>query len=303
MFRTGQRVLAFHGPLLYEAKVLESRDSKGDTQEYFIHYKGWKSSWDEWVVDDRLLDLNDENLKIQKELREAILAEQRMQSSKKVTTTREESVPLTNTKQDASIANRNTKRNRDGRELRNVDRLSEEPTTKIDTKINIPDSLKSQLVDDWENVTKNQQLVSIPRSPNVVEIIEGYRKTQGEKRAGSAESEILDEILAGLKDYFDLCFGTLLLYKFERQQYLDVRKKEEYEFTNMSELFGAEHLLRLFVSMPKLLADANMDYQSVQVLRTYLEDFLLYMEAERSNLFLKQYENASPNYHSLSRGI
>jgi mortality factor 4-like protein 1 len=60
---------------------------------------------------------------------------------------------------------------------------------KPEVKIVIPDVLKLQLVDDWENVTKNNQasdlhikgrrliiqLVTLPRNPNVRQLLEDYR--------------------------------------------------------------------------------------------------------------------------------
>lgn len=45
-----------------------------------------------------------------------------------------------------------------------------------EVKVVIPDVLKLQLVDDWENVTKNNQLVTLPRKPNVRELLEEYRE-------------------------------------------------------------------------------------------------------------------------------
>lgn len=45
-----------------------------------------------------------------------------------------------------------------------------------EVKIVIPDVLKLVLVDDWENVTKNNQLVALPRKPNVRELLEEYRQ-------------------------------------------------------------------------------------------------------------------------------
>lgn len=30
---------------------------------YYIHYKGWKSKYDEWVYESVLLDVNDKNMK------------------------------------------------------------------------------------------------------------------------------------------------------------------------------------------------------------------------------------------------
>jgi mortality factor 4-like protein 1 len=38
-------------------------------------------------------------------------------------------------------------------------------------KIPIPDHIKAILVDDWENVTKNQQLVPLPAAQNVDKIL------------------------------------------------------------------------------------------------------------------------------------
>lgn len=38
----GERVLCFHGPLLYEAKALRNNITKDKKEiKYFIHYAGW----------------------------------------------------------------------------------------------------------------------------------------------------------------------------------------------------------------------------------------------------------------------
>lgn len=112
-----------------------------------------------------------------------------------------------------------------------------------DVKIFIPDTIKAVLVDDWENVTKNQQLVPLPKDMNVVSILDAYRKAVPKKKPGSAEADIFDEVIAGLKLYFDKSLGTILLYRFERQQFLDVTK--EHPGKQPSEIYGAEHMLRL----------------------------------------------------------
>lgn len=50
-FTTGERVLCYHGPLVYEAKVLKAQvlDAAATTTgqvgpHYFVHYKGWKQT-------------------------------------------------------------------------------------------------------------------------------------------------------------------------------------------------------------------------------------------------------------------
>ncbi|XP_073818247.1 mortality factor 4-like [Musca autumnalis] len=67
-FAEGEKVLCFHGPLIYEAKALKSTVTKDKQLKYFVHYAGWNKNWDEWVPEHRVLKYNDTNLQRQKEL-------------------------------------------------------------------------------------------------------------------------------------------------------------------------------------------------------------------------------------------
>lgn len=122
--------------------------------------------------------------------------------------------------------------------------------------INVPDHLKSILVDDWENVTKNLSLVPLPSKPSANEILTSYFDEEKNKRhLGSPEADLLEEVVAGLKEYFEKCVGRILLYRFERQQYLEVYNAVqagtgEYEGKGMGDIYGAEHLCRLFGMSP-----------------------------------------------------
>ena len=51
-FATNERVLCYHGPLIYEAKILksehwdETNTKNGEVgPHYFVHYKGWKQTY------------------------------------------------------------------------------------------------------------------------------------------------------------------------------------------------------------------------------------------------------------------
>ncbi|XP_017140700.1 nuA4 complex subunit EAF3 homolog [Drosophila miranda] len=66
IFADGERVLCFHGPLIYEAKVLKTKPDATPVQ-YYIHYAGWSKNWDEWVPESRVLKYNDDNVQRQKE--------------------------------------------------------------------------------------------------------------------------------------------------------------------------------------------------------------------------------------------
>lgn len=117
-------------------------------------------------------------------------------------------------------------------------------------RVIIPDNLKALLVDDWENVTKNYQVVPLPSETPVNRLMELYFEEEKEKRTDSAEIDVLEEVVAGIKEYFDKSLGRILLYYFEREQYHALRKKWEsgdqgFEDKGPGDIYGAEHLARL----------------------------------------------------------
>ncbi|KAF9582800.1 Esa1p-associated factor [Lunasporangiospora selenospora] len=240
-FEAGETVLCFHGPLLYEAKILKTDWRVLDPPHgeegpvYLVHYRGWKQTWDEWVPESRALKMNEANLAKQASLRESY-------PGKKKT------LPKTSASSESSA--RGKHRAKDN----SVDK-EEDFTRRPEIKVPIPDSLKAQLVDDWENITKNQQT------------------------------------------YFDKVLGNLLLYRFERQQYVDIRKRNTGK--EDSEIYGGEHLLRLFVQFPMLIAHTQMDQDSINALRDNLVDMLKWMQKNHKDLLLPEYENASPSYQSI----
>ena len=71
---------------------------------------------------------------------------------------------------------------------------------------------------------------------------------------------VLPTIVSGLKVYFDKALGSNLLYRFERPQYADIRKRyvtgptvQVNQEREMSAIYGAEHLLRMIgLSSPSL---------------------------------------------------
>jgi len=64
-YKDGESVLCYQGLLIYEAKI-QGIKNEGDGYLYDIHYKGWNKTWDECVVEDRIMKINEENLQIQR---------------------------------------------------------------------------------------------------------------------------------------------------------------------------------------------------------------------------------------------
>jgi len=300
-FMTDEYVLAYHGPLLYEARILlaenwtESNTLLGTTgPHYFIHYKGWKQTWDEWVPEQRLLKLNEQGF-----MKRRQLLEQQTKKNRPPSAAGSSMSPApTKEKGKGKKGDAGKKRARDSGVDTEIDYLK-----RPEVKIVIPDVLKLQLVDDWENVTKNNQLVTLPRKPNVRELLEEYRQyvvaTKKSQDRQPRATALLSEIISGITLYFDKALGNNLLYRFERAQYVEQRRANPEK--PMSEIYGAEHLLRLFVNFGPFIAYTNIDPESLNILREYINDIMKWMIKEQKRLFVKEYETTTTQYQNLSR--
>lgn len=119
-------------------------------------------------------------------------------------------------------------------------------------KIFVPDALKSILVDDWEKVTKENKLAPVPSPTPVTQFLNEYETAESTKRQpGSPDADILEEVIAGVKEYFNKALGRVLLYRFERPQFYEWHKELEkghgdHAGETFCDIYGCEHLLRLF---------------------------------------------------------
>ncbi|KHO01846.1 keratinolytic protein [Metarhizium album ARSEF 1941] len=172
----------------------------------------------------------------------------------------------------------------------------------------VPDHIQAMLVDDWENITKNNQLVPLPHPKPVTKILEDYLSFERPHReAASASMDILEEVVAGFREYFEKALSRILLYRFERHQYIELRKLwdnvESPEYKSVCDVYGAEHLARLIVSLPELLAQTNMDQQSVSRLREEIGKFTVWLGRHCETYFVSEYETPSQEYVDKARSF
>lgn len=366
MIEVGGKCLAYHGPMLYEAKVLRvwnpttesvsvvqdgqevsvsmkkdkeplSEDAKmlGGVPEslssqdcYFVHYQGWKSTWDEWIGLDRIREYNDENLGLKKRLiEEAKEAKKQQQEQKK----RKDNILKRGRPSESSSAPRtsssgrssshsgengnntagsnngtgSTKQGPHGPTTAGTVPLPQSSAPKI--TLHIPVKLKSLLVDDWEYVTKDKKVCKIP-SPILTaqQLLEEYETAASNELESPAQQSQLSEYCMGLRLYFERCVPLLLLYRLERLQYEELLQKEKYANTSVLNLYGPIHLLRLLSILPDLMATTTMDAQSCQLIVRRTEHLFEWIVTNMERLFHNRedtYVNTSSQYEGVALGL
>ncbi|KAK6257271.1 hypothetical protein QUC31_000730 [Theobroma cacao] len=279
-FREGEKVLAFHNLRIYEAKVLKF-DNRNNGWHYFVHYLGWNKNWDEWVAVDRLMKFTEENRQKQEALNKTLAEEKKVEfhTSKRGT---------------GRVFHFKLKHPKGGRgKKRKNDSISKEksavPSEKI-VSIQLPLTLRKQLVNDCEFITHLGKLVKLPRIPTVEDILKMYLDYRSKKDGTNACSvtDSVQEIFKGIRVYFNKALPVMLLYKSERQQYDDTITEDICPST----VYGAEHLLRLFVKLPELLVRADIEEETLLELQQKLVDFLKFLQKNQNTLFLSTYHVA-----------
>uniref|UniRef100_A0A5B7BHC3 Putative mortality factor 4-like protein 1 isoform X3 n=1 Tax=Davidia involucrata TaxID=16924 RepID=A0A5B7BHC3_DAVIN len=280
LFSDGEKVLAYHGPRIYEAKVQKAEFRKKEWR-YFVHYLGWNKNWDEWVGMDRLMKHTEENVLKQQALDKKQGVDKNPKSGRSIQTK-----PKSST--DAKLDKDDTKSNVTKGKKRKSESGVEKDIVSSEklVKIQIPSTLKKQLVDDWEFIAQQDKLVKLPRSPNVDDILTKYLEYRSKKDGMMTDS--VGEILNGLRCYFDKALPVILLYKKERQQYQEAVADN----VSPSSIYGAEHLLRLFVKLPELLAYVNIEEETLIRLQQKLLDFLKFLQKNQGTFFLAAYDGS-----------
>ncbi|XP_037677862.1 mortality factor 4-like protein 2 [Choloepus didactylus] len=166
---------------------------------------------------------------------------------------------------------------------------------KMEVKVEIPEELKPWLVEDWDLVTNQKQLFQLPAKKNADAILEEYANCKKSQGNYDNEEYAVNEVVGGIKEYFNVMLGTQLLYKFEKPQYAEILAAHPDAL--MSQVYGAPHLLRLFVRIGEMLAYTPFDKKSLVLLYSSLHDFLKYLAKNATTLFTtSDYKVASAEY-------
>lgn len=278
-FEVDEMVLAEQPPLIYKAKILKVNKTK--PYSYFVHYDKWNKKWDEWIKSDRVIKLDAEGLALQKERKAT--EKNKPKSEKRKAPRSKLNKPAS--MYDAEMLREKKKRKKDtDKELEDY---SEDPEITLVTSV----AVKRILVDDYYNVIHSQKLRNLPSERTVSTILKEFMVART-KTLKKKDVEVYEVFVEALKTYFEKALGSILLYRFERPQYDDL--VSENPDIKVSDIYGAEHLCRLFMKLPYLLTRASMDDKDMHRLQIRLNDLLRFLGKESFDE--KNYVRATDKY-------
>ena len=71
---------------------------------------------------------------------------------------------------------------------------------------------------------------------------------------------------------------------------------QTHKATPLVKIYGAEHLLRLFVKLPELLGHCKLPHEHVTVLVAKLIELLKFLQANKAKYFVTEYQQADDRY-------
>ncbi|ORZ40501.1 MRG-domain-containing protein [Catenaria anguillulae PL171] len=302
-YSTNERVLCYHRSLIYEAKILRTRKEDDGSARYLVHYKGWNSKWDEWVASDRMLKDTPVNRQLQAQIAEEQakqgIDKRALPSALGFTREKKDEGGRPVKKERAGASNKASSRAAAAEAPRQQGQTPHDQPRQSPITLTFPDSLKAYLVDDWAKIS-NQMLVPLPCNKTVATILHLYAQQRLEHSdPDGRDADFVNETVAGIRSYFDHALGNMLLYRFERLQLQEVLR--EFGDQPMSAIYGFEHLLRLFVELPRLMSHTKIDGEPAMMLNRQLNDFLEWLAANLDKFRAPMYDNAPSAYINVAK--
>jgi len=204
--------------------------------------------------------------------------------------------------------------------------LTRKRSTPEVSALTLPFGLKRVLVEQWEVVAQCAMVAEIPASVTIENALHRYLASKGIMNLGAdagqdddvvkdpAENdskiendakEDADEqdaadnnsddiqkwkdMAQGIMMAFDEALPTRLLYATEQEQIAVLDQDDDTADLRYSQLYGCEHLLRLFVRLPALVLEAVPSETEQRVLFARVNDFLRYIHKNHKELLKQSY--------------
>jgi len=306
------------GGHVYAAQIIRAHKVDIGVFKYLVHYNGWKRRYDVWMEPSQLALASDEAAV--KKLAEQELANHASKAGKKPTA----AAPVRDTPgADGEVAgggaeirsSDKTRVKRDHDELLEEDRMIKRNKAVLSASdlveekeedvlamagMDIPIQLKKKLVNEWSLVSEKEprRLLVLPRATSVKRIFSEYlemRKSKDkdkdkdkDKEASDGNLKETEEFCESLMIYFDRALPVILLYRHEREQYSNAANYMESKKLMPSDVYGGEHLNRLFVRLAKMLTGVVTKQDEITSFHQQMQQFLKFFDKNSGKYFVAE---------------
>lgn len=159
-------------------------------------------------------------------------------------------------------------------------------------KFQFPPVLQMLILEDWEKITKEYHLISLPCVVTVRDILQKWAH-----RRKLADSDKGGEYCDLLLHYFDVALPKMLLYRFEVPQYVEsYDNANEKRIPTPSYHYGGFHLLRFLVKLPFVLNGLKAPESHVADISSAVNDLANYLVRNGRIIFSQMHQPASKSY-------
>ena len=292
----------------YPASIVQIKEQGKGEWRYKVHYLGWNSRWDQWLSDEKLMKDNDHNRKF--------LEDSKLLYSAENTATDANSATVDTKNKRKREDDRPVKKRRGGNNTLNLKNIYED-------FCELPLTLKTVLMDEMHIITRAhpydcsahntsqtktplRKVHQLPAPVTIHQVLKHFCKKRiqqlssteaasaekdkdgtSSKRSAVVEPAItpddVQEFIQGLASLFDEALPKFLLYPQERPQFEALMRQPDMEDKPLTEIFGCEYLLRLYVRLPVLMQSENAS--NVKIVGPLLAELLVLMQKNRQACF------------------
>ena len=319
LFSRDQRVLA-QDPVTTQYYNATVRDLQYDPVEgewkFRIHYQGWNSRWDRWLSASHIAleqqapalkaagllssSNNNGSTATPSKAASGATGEENIENEESIVNQRKRK----NATSDATSTNETPKSSRKRRTARKYQALP------FADSCELPITLQTVLVEEWERLTRpittcttavnasskaapTRLVHSLPAAVTIHQVLKHFAKKQ--------PSERHDEVSAfcrGLSQLFQVALPKCLLYPQERPQYEKLISQHhsqsstntsEESMPQLTEIYGCEYLLRLYVRLPFLMPSMDPSACASVSMGPFLSELLVLMQKNRQACFKGDY--------------
>jgi len=275
-FIENERILCYHGDLLYEAKCLGSKIRAGELV-YRIHYIGWSKNWDTWAKHSQILKSTQANLQLKDDLmaKHNIHAVGRDRKTK-IVKKRKRKLEVAKSSEDFTASDTETNEN--------SEKPEEMPKKE---EFCLPDTLVELLREDEKRILSENQTSIKEHQLNVkyvFDLFEYELYLNPSKESSSAlvnyEQSQTEEFKNGMLLYFDALMPIYLLYDEESYQP---------SINAPHKTCTIVHLLRFLVKLPEFISPLLDEPEMSRILTPFVTKFIDWLGHKVTELRLAEF--------------